>query len=79
MNYLKVSIERVTKKYKRRIRNKAIERARTRIYLHGNLPENYEQYMLEAIVKEEEDKLIGEYKARGLMVVMAAFGLSIFS
>lgn len=66
-------------KWRKKIRNKAIERARTRIYLHGRDPKDYDPETLEVIVKEEEDKLISEYKSRGLMVLVSALGLSLFS
>lgn len=73
-NYEKIKV-----KYDKKIRNKAIERARTRIYLHGRKPEDYDEDVLEVIVKEEEDKLISEYKSRGLMALITALGLSFFS
>jgi hypothetical protein len=77
-NLLRRGYDRVTRRYRLRIRNKAIERARTRIYLHGRRPEDYEQDILEAIVKEEEDRIISEYKSRGIVALIAALGLSLF-
>lgn len=61
------------------IRNKAIERARTRIYLHGKRPEDYEQDILEVIVKEEEDKIKSELKDKGILALLAALGLSFWT
>ncbi|SMF31228.1 hypothetical protein SAMN02745866_02050 [Alteromonadaceae bacterium Bs31] len=62
-----------------RIREKAIERATTRIYLHGRRPEDYDEDVLEVIVKEEEDKLKSEFKDKGILVLLAALGLSFWS
>ncbi len=59
-----------------KIREKAIERATTRILLHGRRPEDYEEEVLEVIVKEEEDKLKSEFKDKGILVLLAALGLS---
>lgn len=61
------------------IREKAISRAKTRIFLHGKRPEDYEPEILEAIVKEEEDKIIGEYKSKSILMLLAALGLSFWS
>lgn len=78
-NLLRRGYDRVVGKYRGRIRDKAISRARTRIYLHGRRPEDYEPDILEAIVKEEEDRIISEYKSRSIVALIAALGLSLFS
>ncbi|HEX7027185.1 MAG TPA: dihydrouridine synthase [Gammaproteobacteria bacterium] len=75
---LRRGYDRVTHRYRVRIRNKAIERAKTRIYLHGRRPEDYEPDILETIVKEEEDRIMSEYKSRGIVALIAALGLSLF-
>lgn len=62
-----------------RIRNKAIERAKTRIYLHGRKPEDYDANVLEIIVKEEEDKIKSELKNKTIVALLAALGLSFWS
>lgn len=62
-----------------RIREKAIARATTRIYLHGKRPEEYDADLLEVIVKEEEDKLKGELKDKSIIMLLAALGLSFWS
>ncbi|BFM22303.1 dihydrouridine synthase [Gilvimarinus japonicus] len=77
-NFLRRNYDKVKHKYAGKIRHKAIERARTRIYLHGRKPEDYEPDVLEVIVKEEEDKIISEYKSRGIVALIAALGLSLF-
>lgn len=77
-NVLRRSYDKVKQKYAGKIRDKAIERAKTRIYLHGRQPDDYEPDILEAIVREEEDKIISEYKSRGIVALVAALGLSLF-
>ncbi|MDO3388636.1 dihydrouridine synthase [Gilvimarinus sp. SDUM040013] len=77
-NVLRRTYRKVKQKYAGKIRDKAIERAKTRIYLHGRKPEDYDPDILEAIVREEEDKLISEYKSRGIVALVAALGLSLF-
>ncbi|MCP8901005.1 dihydrouridine synthase [Gilvimarinus xylanilyticus] len=77
-NILRRSYDNVRRRYAGKIRDKAIERAKTRIYLHGRSPEDYEPDILEVIVKEEEDKIISEYKSRGLVALVAALGISLF-
>lgn len=62
-----------------RIREKAIARATTRIYLHGKRPEEYDADLLEVIVKEEEDKLKSELKDKSIIMLLAALGLSFWS
>jgi len=63
----------------RYVREKAISRAKTRIYLHGKRPEDYEADMLEAIVKEEEDKIKSEFKDKSILMLIAALGLSFWT
>lgn len=65
-------------KYKRYIRNKAIERARTRIIVAGNDPRKLSKEDLEVVVREEEDKIKGSIKEKGLLAVLAMLGLNFF-
>lgn len=65
-------------KYKRYIRDKAIERARTRIIVAGNDPRKLSQQDLEIVVREEEDKIKSSIKEKGLMAVLALFGINLF-
>ncbi|MBX2858215.1 MAG: dihydrouridine synthase [Cellvibrionaceae bacterium] len=71
--------EQSRKKVKQHIREKAISRAKTRIYLHGKRPEEYEAEILEAIVKEEEDKIKSDYKNKSIVMLLAALGLSFWT
>lgn len=78
-NPLKRSLGGLKQKINVRIREKAIARATTRIYLHGKRPEEYDPDLLEVIVKEEEDKLKSEYKDKSILMLLAALGLSFWS
>jgi len=78
-NILGAPFSKLRRRVDKRIREKAIERATTRIYLHGRRPEDYEEDMLEVIVKEEEDKIKSEYKDKGILILLAALGLSFWS
>jgi hypothetical protein len=69
----------VPRKYRRVIRNKAIERARTRIVIAGRDPLQFSQEDLEIVVREEEDKIKSSIKEKGLLAVLAFFGLHFFS
>jgi hypothetical protein len=68
----------IPKKYRGYIRNKAIERARTRIIVAGNDPRSMSQEDLEVVVREEEDKIKGSIKEKGLLAVLALLGLNLF-
>ena len=65
-------------KYKRYIRDKAIERARTRIIVAGNDPRKLSQEDLEVVVREEEDKIKSSIKEKGVLAVLALLGLNLF-
>ncbi len=65
-------------KIKQAMRDKAIARAETRILLAGRKPEDFSPEDLEIIVKEEEDKLIGSFKEKGVLALLALLGLSWF-
>lgn len=66
----------IPRKYRNFIREKAIDRARTRIIVAGNDPRKMNQQDLEVVVKEEEDKLKGSIKEKGLLAVLALLGLN---
>ena len=69
----------VKDKLKQKIRDKAISRAKTRIILAGKTPEDFNAQELEVIVKEEEDKIMGSAKEKGLLVLLSLLGLSLWS
>jgi site-specific recombinase XerD len=74
----KVKMLNPIKKYESLIREKAISRAQTRILIAGRKAEDFSEDELEVIVKEEEDKIKGSIRDKGLLAVLAAFGLNWF-
>ncbi len=68
----------VPRKFRGYIREKAIDRARTRIIVAGNDPRKMSQQDLEVVVKEEEDKIKSSIRERGLLAVLALLGLNLF-
>lgn len=69
----------VKDKLQQKIREKAISRAKTRIVLAGKTPEDFNEEQLEIIVKEEEDKIKGSAKEKGLLVLLSLLGLSLWT
>lgn len=68
----------IPKKYRSMVREKAIDRARTRIIIAGSDPSQFSQTDLEIVVREEEDKIKGSIKEKGLLAVLTLFGLNLF-
>lgn len=62
-------------KFKDSIRDKAIDRARTRILLAGRDASEFNDEELEILVKEEEDKLYSGYKEKGALALIGLLGL----
>lgn len=71
-------LDAIPNKYRRFVRNKAIDRARTRIIVAGNDPKKMRQEDLEVVVKEEEDKIKSSIRERGLLAALALLGLNFF-
>jgi hypothetical protein len=68
----------LNKKIKGFVRDKAIDRAKTRIVLMQKQPEDFSPEELEVIVQEEEGKLYSAIKEKGLLAVLAVLGFNIF-
>ncbi|MCH2189899.1 MAG: hypothetical protein MK188_03110 [Gammaproteobacteria bacterium] len=68
----------IPRKYRSFVREKAIDRARTRIIVAGNDPRKMSQQDLEVVVREEEDKIKSSIRERGLLAVLALLGLNLF-
>ena len=66
----------IVNKYRSRLREKAIDRAKTRIILAGKTPEDFEADDLEVIVREEEEKIKSAIKEKGFLAVLALLGIS---
>ena len=63
---------------RRKIREKALLRTRARLVESGVKIDDLSDEELEVIIADEEDKLIGEYKTKGLLALLALLGLSWF-
>ncbi len=62
----------------RKLREKALLRTRARLIESGVEIEKLSDEELEVIIADEEDKLIGEYKSKGLIALLALLGISWF-
>jgi len=61
-----------------RLRDKALIRTRARLVESGVDIDRLSDEDLEVIIADEEDKLIGEYKSKGLVALLALLGISWF-
>jgi hypothetical protein len=66
------------KRFSGRLREKAIARANTRILLAGRKPADFSPDELEIVVQEEEARVKGELKEKGVLALLALLGLSWF-
>lgn len=62
---------------RKKIRNKAIENAQSRILINQKKVEDFSQDELEIFVKEEEDKIKDAIKTKSLYAALALFGIGI--
>jgi hypothetical protein len=65
-------------KFYERLREKALLRTRARLVESGTDIDTLSDEELEVIIADEEDKLIGEYKSKGLIALLALLGISWF-
>jgi hypothetical protein len=61
-----------------RLRERALIRTRARLVESGVDIEKLSDEELEVIIADEEDKLLGEYKSKGLIALLALLGISWF-
>ena len=61
-----------------RLREKALIRTRARLVESGVDINTLNDDDLEVIIADEEDKLLGEYKSKGLIALLALLGISWF-
>lgn len=69
--------ERVDAWYRRKIRERAIERAKVRIALHGRKVDDFSEDELEAVVAEEEEAQIRESLLKPMAFILFLLGLVI--
>lgn len=68
----------IPKRIKTAIREKAIERAKTRIIIAGRKVEDLAEEDLEIVVAEEEEKIIANYREKGLLAIIGILGLGLW-
>lgn len=67
----------VTERLRMKVREKAIENTKIRILLNQKKVEDFTEDELEFIVKEEEDKIKGNFKTKGIYALLAMLGIGI--
>jgi hypothetical protein len=70
--------EKTKEKFYLRLREKAIMRTRARLVESRVDIDTLTDDELEIIIADEEDKLVGEYKTKGLIALLALLGISWF-
>ena len=70
--------EKTREKFYLKLREKALLRTRARLVESRVNIEELTDEELEVIIADEEDKLIGEYKSKGIIALLAMLGLSWF-
>jgi hypothetical protein len=75
-NWLTRQKEGLQQRYRRALREKAIEQAKVEIALAGKRVSDYDEDQLEIIVKAEEDKILEKYRNSAFVVLLLALGLT---
>ena len=70
--------EKTKEKFYLRLREEAIMRTRARLVESRVDIDTLTDDELEIIIADEEDKLVGEYKTKGLIALLALLGISWF-
>ncbi len=70
--------KRVQQSFRIRLRERALLRTRARLVESAVEIEKLSDEELEIIIRDEEDKLLGEYKSKGLIALLALLGISWF-
>ena len=70
--------EQLINQQRMRIREKAISNARASIALAGKRVEDYDQDQLEIIVKNEEEKIVQNFRKSALYGVLVLLGIGYF-
>lgn len=65
----------IKKRFKDKIRDKAISRSETRILIAGRNVSEFSEEELEVIVREEEEKIYSSIKSKGVLAALAVLGI----
>jgi 5'-3' exonuclease len=71
------SKEKVIANYRNKIREKAIQRAKSRIIMNRKDIADFSDEEIEVIVREEEDKIKDDFKTKGIYAGLALLGITI--
>ena len=66
----------LVEKYRNLIREKAIDRVKSRLTIAGKKITDIDEEGLEHLVKEEEEKLIAQFKKSGALSLLAFLGIT---
>ena len=75
IDYANRKRELAIEKYRTNIREKAIERVRSRLILAGKKVGDLDEESLEHLVKEEEDLIISKMKSSAGVAILALLGI----
>jgi len=75
IDYANKKRELAIEKYRANIREKAIERIRSRLILAGKKAGDLDEESLEHLVKEEEDLIISKMKSSAGVAILALLGI----
>ena len=67
----------IPSQYRQRVRDKAIDRATTRLAMVNSDPSLMSPKELEILVKEEEDKIKSSIREKGLLAALALLGINL--
>lgn len=76
IKHIKNLPQRAQDRVRLKLREKAIMRTRARLIESRVNIEELSDEELEVIIKDEEDKLLDEYKTKGLIALLALLGIS---
>jgi len=72
-------IKRTRESFRTRLRKRALENAKKRLWVEGLQIPDLSPEEFEAVIKEEEDKIITDMKIKGsLSVALSAMGFNLF-
>ena len=70
--------KKIRSKARERLREKALSRTHARLVISGVDIDTLSDDDLEIIIRDEENKLVDEYKSKGIIALLALLGISWF-
>ncbi|MEY4640235.1 MAG: hypothetical protein RLZZ227_229 [Pseudomonadota bacterium] len=75
-NWLTTGKTRLTARYRKALREKAIAQAKVEIALAGKKVSDYDHEQLELIVTDQETKILQKYRNSAFVVLLLALGIA---